>query len=292
MDGVDRDAAARARTRYKCFDHGIIDPQRYGYEAAYGIRENCENSVTKQLVELMNHAQRLLTSDSKDNAQAAFYAEQNARVVRNAEAYYRAMFLSNSNSWNLRDKHMSETLERLCTQLRATHQGIGKVIVWAHNSHLGDARATDMRRRGQLNLGQLVRQKWGDRVKNLGFTTHTGTVIAANEWNAPWSVKNVRPSRSDSHERVLEDTGIPAFFLPFEGSGEMHAAFSAKRLERAIGVIYRPESEMMSHYFYANLYAQFDAVVHFSRTRALLPLDEREPSDIDTSDLETYPFAV
>ncbi len=295
LESVDPDYAARARLRYQCFDHGIIDPQRYGYETALGLRKNCEDEAVAQLIELIKHTHRWLDEADSGCNQAAFYAEQNARVVCNAEAYYRAMFRPGPASWNLRDLHMMETLERLREQMRISGQANAKVIVWAHNSHLGDARATEMGRQGQLNLGQLVKQRWGDRAKNVGFTTHSGTVIAASEWNGPWEVKNVRPSRPDSHERVLQEIGFDTFFLPLSSSEAVHTEFATERLERAIGVIYLPHSERASHYFYANLSAQFDAVIHFNRTTALKPLDSRKASDADASthlDIETYPSGI
>ncbi len=290
LESVDPEYAAHARICYQCFDNGIIDPQRYGYETTLGLRKDCQDEAIAQLIALIKHTHSVLDEDDSDSAQAAFYAEQNARVVCNAEAYYRAMFRSGPASWNLRDLHMMETLERLIGQVN------GKIIVWAHNSHLGDARATEMGRQGQLNLGQLVSQKWGARAKSVGFTTHTGTVTAASEWSGPWEIKNVRPSRPDSHEWVLQEIGLDTLFLPFTGSEAMRTAFATERLERAIGVIYLPHSEKTSHYFYANLFAQFDAVVHFSCTTALQPLDRHKINDADAptqpTDIETYPSGM
>ncbi|KAF8464470.1 erythromycin esterase [Kalaharituber pfeilii] len=241
LDKIDPEAAGRARKRYECFGHAQVDPQRYGYEAAFGIRKSCKESAVAQLVELAQHTQRQLDTSEPDSGLAAFYAEQNARVVRDAELYYRTMFQEDERAWNVRDRHMMETLERLVGWLRMT--GTGKVVVWAHNSHLGDARATEMGKRGQLSLGQLVREKWGDRSKNIGFTTYTGTVLAASRWGGP--------DRS-----------------------EVRAEFTTERLERAIGVIYLPQTERASHYFYANLPSQFDAVVHFGHTTALQALPQ------------------
>ncbi len=296
LESIDPKSAALARIRYQCFDHGIVDPERYGYEIALGVRKDCQNEAVAQLIDLVKHTHRALDEADSDCTQAAFYAEQNARVVCNAESYYRAMFHSGQASWNLRDMHMMETLERLRAHMRLIGQVNGKVIVWAHNSHLGDARATEMGLQGQLNLGQLVRQKWGGRAKSVGFTTHTGTVTAASEWSGPWYIKNVQPSRPDSHEWVLQEIGLDILFLPFDSSEALRTAFTTERLERAIGVIYLPHSEKTSHYFYANLFAQFDAVIHFNCTTALQPLDSHKLSDVDMTtqlgDIETYPSGI
>jgi erythromycin esterase-like protein len=181
------------------------------------------------------------------------------------------MFRGRSMSWNLRDRHMAETLEAL-TAFLAQERDEVKIAVWAHNSHLGDARATEMGQAGELNVGQLVRERHGTAAALIGFTTHTGSVTAASDWDAPAEVKRVRESLPGSYERLFHDTGVPRFFLSLrEGDGA--AALVEPRLERAIGVIYRPETERSSHYFHASLPAQFDAVLHFDRTSAVRPLE-------------------
>jgi erythromycin esterase-like protein len=219
-----------------------------------------------------------------------FSAEQNARVVKNAEAYYRSMFLEEVSSWNLRDRHMAETLDALVAHLER-QGGRAKIVVWAHNSHIGDARATQMGQRGELNIGQLVREKYGREAVLVGFTTHHGTVTAASDWGAPAERKSVRPGLAGSYEAMFH-IAQPGRFLLIWGDDDATAdALRDPRLERAIGVIYRPETERMSHYFRARLPEQFDAVLHFDETRAVEPLEytaEWEAGELP----ETFPFAV
>ena len=288
LSAVDPDAARRAHDRYACFDHFGGDPQAYGYATASGY-ESCEEDVVRQLVELRQNADRYTKIDAAATPDEHFMAEQNARLVHNAERYYRAMFRGRASSWNLRDTHMSETIDALLD-----HLGRGgseaKLVVWAHNSHLGDARATEMARRGELNVGQLVRQHHGDRVFGIGFTTHTGTVTAADDWDAPARTKRVVPSLPESHERLMHDVGVPAFMLDLRDP-DVAAALRAPRLERAIGVIYRPETERASHYFEARLAEQFDALIHIDETRALRPLERSPEHDVDEVP-ETYPTAL
>jgi erythromycin esterase-like protein len=208
--------------------------------------------------------------------------------VRNAENYYRAMFGGRVESWNLRDTHMMETLEALLAYARQA-SGDAKAVVWAHNSHLGDARATYMGAIGELNLGQLVRQAHGRDARLIGFTTHTGSVTAASNWYDPAQRKRVRPSLPGSYERLFHDAGIPQFMLRLD-EGPAREALTAVRLERAIGVIYRPESERASHYFQARLAEQFDAVLHIDETHALEPLETWAVDELDLP--ETYPSAL
>jgi erythromycin esterase-like protein len=219
-----------------------------------------------------------------------FDAEQNARLVRNAEAYYRSLFLSDVSSWNLRDRHMVETLEALIAYLERIDRQPAKLVVWAHNSHLGDARATEIGQRGEVNVGQLVRERYGHDVVNLGFTTHHGTVTAASNWDAPAERKNVRPALPGSHETLLHETGIPRFLLRCR-EGDVAQALNKSRLERAIGVVYRPETERQSHYFHARLADQFDVVMHVDETRAIEPLERT--AEWEAGELpETFPFGV
>jgi erythromycin esterase-like protein len=218
-----------------------------------------------------------------------FFAEQNARLVRNAEQYYRAMFGGRVESWNLRDTHMMETLDALLAWT-ARRRGGAKAVVWAHNSHLGDARATQMGDWGELNLGQLVRQRHDGDAFLVGFTTHTGSVTAARDWDAPAERRYVRPSLADSYERLFHDVGIERFIL-WMHDADVRAALMPARLERAIGVVYVPETERSSHYFRARLPEQFDAVVHIDTTNALRPLESWAAHE--TPDLpETYPTGV
>jgi erythromycin esterase-like protein len=216
-----------------------------------------------------------------------FFAEQNARLVRNAEAYYRTMFRGQAESWNLRDRHMAETIDELLTFLDRSQSG-GKLIVWAHNSHLGDARATQMGQGGELNVGQLAREKFGAQAVLVGFTTHAGSVTAASEWDAPAERKRVMGALPDSYERLFHETGIPRFLLRLRDDRTLANALAAPRLERAIGVIYRPDTERASHYFQARLADQFDYVVHIDETRAVEPL-ERTPLWVGGEVAETFP---
>jgi erythromycin esterase-like protein len=289
LDKVDPEAAARARERYACFERFDHDSQAYGMMTGLQGMASCENEVVQQLIELQRDRARLDILPGNDDE--AFFAEQNARLVKNAERYYREMYRSDVSSWNLRDRHMMETLEALTAYL-----GRGgrrpKIVLWAHNSHLGDARATEMgRRRGELNIGQLVRERHGDDAMLVGFTTHTGTVTAATRWDAPPQRRRVRPSRHDSYEALFHATGLPGFLLPLRERDDHTAALRAARLERAIGVIYRPESERQSHYFQTQLPEQFDAVLHFDETHAVEPL-ERNVEWHDAEAPETYPSGM
>jgi erythromycin esterase-like protein len=285
---VDPAAAARARYRYACFEDFGEDTQAYGYHATAGLSKSCEDDVVAQLVDLRQRAAEYATRDGRIAADEYFFAEQNARVVRNAEEYYRAMFGGRVASWNLRDTHMMETLETLLAQVGQT-AGEARAVVWAHNSHLGDARATQMADLGELNLGQLVRQTYGDRSRLIGLTTHTGSVTAASDWDEPAQRKRVRPSLPGSYERLFHDVGIAQFLLRLDDT-RVRDALRSPRLERAIGVIYRPDTERISHYFQARLGDQFDLVLHIDETHALQPL---ETWAFDETDLpETYPSAL
>jgi erythromycin esterase-like protein len=273
LDKVDPEAARRARYRYACFDHFGEDVQRYGYEAEFGLSPSCEDEVIEQLVELRKKAaERFLREGLPDNE--LFFAEQNARVIRNAEQYYRMMFQNNVTSWNLRDRHMTETLEALFTHLKR-RDGHAKLVVWAHNSHLGDARATELGRRGEWNVGQLARERYGRDAVLVGFTTYTGTVTAASNWNGPAEQKRVRPALPESWEALFHKLAIPDFLWNVT-DGSTAIAIPEPLLERAIGVIYMPDIERVSHYFQADLQRQFDSILHFDVTRAVEPL-ERNP---------------
>ena len=282
---VDPSEASLARERYSCFEMFGNDPQSYGYASTRGFSRDCQDEVTSQLVDLRRRAMDYANRDGRIAADDYFFAEQNARLVANAETYYRAMFGSHVQSWNIRDRHMMETLESLLK-----HAGSGsKAVVWAHNSHLGDARATQMASAGELNLGQLVRERFGSDSFLVGFTTHTGTVTAARNWDDPAERRHVRPSLPGSYEHLFHETGIAQFLLLLR-EGRARDALATERLERAIGVIYRPESERASHYFRVRLPEQFDAVLHIDRTSALEPLERWA---FDESDLpETYPSGV
>ena len=287
LDTIDPEAAKRARYRYGCFDHFGDDTQRYGYAAGFGLAASCEREVREQLTEMQRRAGELAKRDGRVSADEFFYAEQNARLVKNAEQYYRTMFQGRVSSWNLRDRHMAETLQALVAHLEGQGQN-PKVLLWAHNSHLGDARATDMGRGGELNVGQLVRERCGREAVTIGFTTYSGTVTAASNWDAPAERKRVRPALPDSYEAVFHEVPLPGFFLDLRGQNEATLALRKQRLERAIGVIYRPETERVSHYFQARLPEQFDAVIHFGETRAVEPLERTAEWDAGET-WATYP---
>jgi erythromycin esterase-like protein len=290
LDKVDPEAAKRARTRYACFDQFGEDTQNYGFVAGLGLAKSCEEDVVAQLIELQRRAGEYTRRNGRVDDDELFYAEQNARLVKNAEEYYRSMFLEDVSSWNLRDRHMVETLDALVTHLNRQRAN-AKVVIWAHNSHLGDARATQMGERGELNVGQLVRERYGCDAVLVGFTTHHGTVTAASDWGGPAERKRVRPALADSYEALFHDTEIGRFLLNLREEDKSTNGLRKRKLERAIGVIYRPDTERQSHYFWARLADQFDAVLHFDETRAVEPLERTVEWDAGEVP-ETFPFAV
>ena len=287
LDKVDPDAATRARDRYSCFEHFGEDTQAYGYATAFGISESCERDVVEQLSELNRRASELAHRDGRVAEDDYFMAEQNARLVKNAEEYYRVMYRSDVSSWNLRDRHMVETLVMLEKHLGAD----SKIVLWEHNSHLGDARATEMSRRGEWNVGQLVRELYADASYLVGFTTYDGTVTAATNWGDSAERKRVRSALSGSVEDLFHRVGQDRFYLTFAGNEQLQEALRRPMLERAIGVIYRPETERQSHYFETRLSDQFNAVIHIDETRAVEPL-ERTAEWERGEPAETFPFGV
>jgi erythromycin esterase-like protein len=284
-------AAQRMRERYACFDHFGDDAQVYGFMTGLRGVKGCQDDVLAALVALRQQAADALAAGSA-SAEEAFDAQQNARAVQSAEAYYRGMYLREESTWNLRNQHMANTLAQLDQHL-STAGAPAKIVVWAHNSHLGDARATEMgERRGELNLGQLVRERHPGDCCLVGFTTHTGSVTAAHDWDMPAQRMRVLPSRSDSFEMIMHRCGASKFLLPLRGDAEHVYMLRAPRLQRAIGVVYRPQSERLSHYFSARLADQFDAVVHIDETHALQPLAPG-PAWRETLEVpETYPSGV
>lgn len=293
LDRVDPSEAGRARERYGCFDHVGAEGQAYGWALAHQAAVPCEHEVVAQLRSLHARSELYLRQDGWVAEDEQFHAEQNALVVHDAEQYYQQMYRAEVSSWNLRDQHMARTLDALVHHLE--HQfGHAKVVVWAHNSHVGDARATSMSERGELNVGQLVRERWGDRSALIGMTTHEGWVTAASDWGGPMERKRVRTSLADSHEAVFHDvaraTGVDRYWVA-TGDTAVHDALAAPRLERAVGVVYRPRTERDSHYLHARLADQFDAVVHVDRTSALEPLDPTSLWDRGEP-AETYPTGV
>jgi erythromycin esterase-like protein len=284
LDRVDPAAARAARERYACLEHFEGDPQAYGLAALTGAAD-CEEAVARQLVEMMRRAAR---HDGHNADDALFYAEQNAKLVVDAERYYRELYRGGVSTWNLRDRHMAETLDALLARLGPE----GKAVVWAHNSHVGDARATAMGDEGELTVGQLARERYGERAYLIGFGTHAGTVTAASDWDGPAETKEVRPSLPGSYEALCHAAGVPRFWLALRGMAPGdREALAGPRLERAIGVVYRPRTERASHYFACRLPDQFDAWLWMDETRALEPLDRASAIGAGGAP-DTYPAGV
>jgi protein-L-isoaspartate(D-aspartate) O-methyltransferase len=282
LEEVDPDLAAVARWRYGCLSPWESDPAAYGHAALTGAYRNCEEAVVEMLTELYSKREQYAHKDG-----ARFLdASQNAALVANAEKYYRIMYYGSRASWNLRDTHMFDTLLRVM----ASRGDDAKAVVWAHNSHIGDASATEMSARGELNLGQLCRERFGEDSRRIGFGTDHGTVAAASNWDAPMEVKTVRPSHPQSYERVFHRTEQPGLILALTGNPnlELLGELARPRLERAIGVIYRPETEVASHYFEAELPRQFDEYIWVDETTAVTPLTTSELTGMP----DTYPFGT
>ncbi len=290
LEAVDLDAAARARERYACLSSFVADPQRYGLEATLGVTPSCEEQVTAQLHELRTRRAELL-HDGLLAEDELFCAIENARVAKQAEAYYREMFLGRVSSWNHRDEHMMETLENLRAHLQRTRGRPAKVVVWAHNSHVGDARATEASLGGELSLGQLARQRYGRAAVLVGFSTYGGQVAAASTWGAPVEIKDVRPALPGSYEALMHAASVPAFYLPLRELAPELADLHNARLSRAIGVIYKPETERLSHYFETSWPQQFDALIHIDRSSPVVPL-EPAPLEPSLEPPETYPTSM
>jgi protein-L-isoaspartate(D-aspartate) O-methyltransferase len=283
LDRVDPEAAKAARERYGCLAPWRAEPARYGRMALSRGYAVCEKPVTDALLALLRKQLDYLVKDGED----FFAAEQNARIVAAAEQYYRVIYYGDAVSWNLRDEHMFDTLDRLLA-----HRGPNsKAVVWAHNSHIGNAEFTEMGQvRGEHNIGQLTRERFGEDCALIGLGTDRGTVAAASDWDAPMEIKRVRPARDDSYEGRSREAGLPAFFLETGPGQKVHIrdALAEPLLERAIGVIYRPESELLSHYFQAELSRQFDAWIWFEETEAVAARPAAHPHGPD----ETYPFGL
>ncbi|GAB4229425.1 MAG: protein-L-isoaspartate(D-aspartate) O-methyltransferase [Methyloligellaceae bacterium] len=282
LEDRDPDLAMVARYRYGCLSPWEADPAAYGHAALTGAYRSCEPQVTKMLVDLYTKRQELAARDEE----GFFDAVQNARLVANAERYYRTMYYGSRASWNLRDSHMFDTLQNLMRFLGEK----SKAVVWAHNSHIGDASATEMSARGEHNIGQLCRQGFGAEAYLIGFGTDHGTVAAASQWDGPMEVKQVRPSHPQSYERLFHLTNKAGLILPLgtQHTAEVAQELSKPRLERAIGVIYRPDTELQSHYFEAELPRQFNEYIWIDRTSAVTPLETREMEGVP----DTYPFGV
>lgn len=280
LDDVDPETADLARERYGCLQPWQPDPANYARAALDRRFSDCEQEVIQMLVELNEKHREYAEHDGERFIDAV----QNARLVANAERYYRTMFYGSRSSWNLRDRYMFDTLSM---QL-AHHDQSACAIVWAHNSHVGDARATAMGERDELNLGQLCRETWPDETTLIGFGTDSGTVAAASDWDGPMEIKTVVPARAGSYEKLFHDVGLTGFVLPPSANEALERSLAEARLERAIGVIYRPDTELASHYYEASLPAQFDEYVWIDRTEAVHPFETAEVEGFP----DTYPFGV
>ena len=282
LERVDPQAARIARERYSCLTPWQSDPQAYGRAAISGRYRICEKEAVAMLRDMLSRELEYAERDGERFLDAV----QNARLVADAERYYRAMYHGASVSWNQRDQHMFDTLEALL----AFCGPASKAVVWAHNSHLGDARAPEMSARGELNLGHLCRQRYGDTAFLVGFGTDRGTVAAAHEWDRPMRIMSLRPGHPESYEWLCHETGVEAFFLHLRAParGEVRSELAAPRLERAVGVVYRPETELQSHYFHASLPYQFDEYIWFDETRAVRPVTVDEARELSA----LHPFRV
>ena len=282
LDEVDPATASLARQRYGCLTPWQADPATYGRAALTGSYRSCENEVVHMLIELSGKHRDYAEHDGERFLDAV----QNARLVANAERYYRVMYYGSRESWNLRDTYMFETLKLL----QGFHKPNNKAIVWAHNSHVGNAAATEMSMRGEINIGQLCREEFGDSVYSIGFGTDNGTVAAASDWDGPMEFKKVQPSQRGSYEKLFHDVGLPGFFLGLRDieSQSLKDALSKPRIQRAIGVIYRPETELASHYFQAVLPQQFDEYVWIDSTESVQPFETAELEGLP----DTYPFGL
>lgn len=273
LSKVDPDAAMRARVRYACFDHLGLDPQTYGYLTTKGLKKSCAKEAIEQLLELQAHAFDYVHKD-RFTEEEYFYATQNARIVKDAETYYRSMFEGRASSWNIRDTHMLETVNILSNHLEDRLNKPAKIVIWAHNSHVGDARATEMSERGEVNIGQLMREHHeAMNTYLIGFSTYEGSVTAAYDWDAPAEHKRVNQGAIGSYEELFHHLKYKNFLLDLKHHKQLEHYLHIPRLQRAIGVIYRPETERMSHYFFTHLPYQFDSLIHFDKTSAVQPLD-------------------
>ena len=282
LDDIDPQTAKVARQRYGCLTPWQADPATYGHATLTGAYETCENEVVTMLMELMQKRNAYAEHDGERFLDVV----QNARLVANAERYYRTMYYGSRSSWNLRDSHMFETLKTLLD----FHGPNSKAIVWAHNSHVGDSTATEMSLRGEYNIGHLCRQEFGNAAYSIGFGTNSGTVAASSNWDEPMEIKTVRPALPNSYERLCHEADRPQFLLPLRSPimTDLIEQLMKPRLERAIGVIYRPETELQSHYFQAVLPQQFDEYIWFDETKAVTPLKTEEIEGFP----DTYPFGL
>ncbi len=286
LQKVDPVLAREAMHRYACLEQFRHDPQEYGYYVAAKLSPSCEQEVIAELKKIEELELQLLR-DKISSPEQAFYLIQNARVVKNSENYYRSLFVDEVNNWNLRDSHMMETLEEILMHYQKNGVANPKIVVWAHNSHIGNAAATQMSSHGEFNLGQLVQEKYQKKVYSVGFTTYNGTVSAASNWHMPVERKVIRNALGGSYEDLFHHTGISKFLLTLEDKNIV----PHELLERAIGVVYSPKTERQSHYFYASLAHQFNAVIHYDTTTAVEPIQKNELW-LEGEVPETYPSGL
>lgn len=276
MEQIDPEQAELAREQFAMLDH-VRDPQRYGYEAAVGLRPDCREAVQQRLTEMLANMPDYPGGEGYSAVEARFFAECKAHAMASGEAYYRGMFAGRQSSWNLRDYHMTQTLFALHAHLRERGRP-GRIVVWAHNAHVGDARATQMGRAGEWSMGQLVRKRAGAAAAMLvGFTTSSGHVTAAHTWDGEPERMVLRPARTDSYEGFFRSTRLDRFYLSLhEASPQI---LRTPMLQRSVGVLYRPDAEFENHYFSTSLAQQFDAVFHLDKTDALEPLSPAWPPE-------------
>lgn len=291
LEKIDAHAAQKARERYACFD-AYADPQEYGYIASSVPGKSCHDIAVEQLLDIKTK-QFEFFKDDLDPVEEKLYVEQNALIVKNAERYYRSLFGNDAAaSWNIRDTHMMETINAI-VHFNQVNQRHHKIIVWAHNSHLGDARATQMASYNEINVGQLVKEAFGAQAFSVGFTTYSGRVAAASSWGADVEHKKVMPALANSIEAFFHESGVANFVLILAQYPEVYALFNHDDyVQRAIGVIYRPQTERQSHYFYAQLAKQFDAIIHYDESSAVTPLEKSTAWHSGQDAPETYPFGV
>lgn len=266
---TDPKAAEAAHENYNCFTHHYGEnPQEYGFAAMLGITKGCEEEAIRQLTTM-----RHIRSEGGFDGEELFSAEQNAKLVVDAERYYRSMFQSNVSSWNLRDQHMMDTFEAIKEHIEKSKNKKAKIVIWAHNSHIGDASATEMGQKNEWNIGQLIRNKYGDKARLIGFSTYNGTVTAASSWDGATELKIVKPAMRESYEALFHETNLENFILPLHQNRKLEKYLNLSRLQRAIGVLYLPNTEYQSHYFFTELPKQFDCIIHLDETHAVKPLD-------------------
>jgi erythromycin esterase-like protein len=280
LERVDPQLAATARRAYNCFEPYAEDVQDYARATAL-VPTSCEDEAVSVLRQLRSKAPEF----REDGREAYFNAEQNALVARNAELYYRTMVRGGPSSWNVRDHHMVATLDRLMEH----HGPQAKAIVWEHNTHIGDARFTDMARAGMVNVGQLVRQQHGqDGVVLVGFGTHRGTVIAAEEWGAPMERLRVPVARRTTFEEEMHDANVGDALLVFDGTDNGGVPGLQEPIgHRAIGVVYDPDAERWGNYVPTIMARRYDAFLYIDETRAVDPL--HMAVKVDGEAPETYP---